>query len=37
MNISSHDGVMDRMELVFFTPLRSRVGALPMTMLMALS
>ena len=29
MDISSHDGVMDRMELVFFTPLRSRVGGPP--------
>jgi hypothetical protein len=37
MNISSHDGAMNRMELVFFTPLRSKVGALPMTLLMALS
>jgi hypothetical protein len=38
MSISSHDGVMgNRMELVFFTPLRLRVGALLMTLLMALS
>jgi len=29
MNISSHDGFMDRMELVFFTPLRSRIGGPP--------
>jgi hypothetical protein len=29
MNISSHDGFMDRMELVFFTSLRSRVGGPP--------